>query len=85
MFDEIVEPRTSKLKRYSVFASIFYLGLGAFELVKYRSTHSSDHATTGALWLVTGMLWAYRFRHAGEPRIIKLQINPSTEPDNDES
>jgi hypothetical protein len=85
MVDGIAEPQTSRLKRYSVFLSIFYFGLGAFELVKYLSPHNSDHAMTGAWWLVTGVLWAYRFRHLGEPRIVKLQIDLPNEPDDDES
>jgi hypothetical protein len=84
MFDQIVEPRISKLRRYSVFLSICYFGLAAFNLFDYRATHNSDHVMTGVVWLVAGMVWGYRFRHVGEPQIVKLHLSLPEEPNDDQ-
>jgi hypothetical protein len=79
MFDEVSESITSKLKRRTVFLSILYLGIAVAELIEFLYTHQVDHGLKAALWLVAAVLWAYRFRHFGEPQITKLDIEARTQ------
>jgi uncharacterized membrane protein HdeD (DUF308 family) len=79
MFNEISESRTSKLRRRAVVVSILYLGIGVFDLIKFRYTHISDHALWGCVWLIVGVVWWFKFRHVGEARVTKLSIDPPEE------
>ena len=75
MFEEVSESIPPRLKRSCVFLSILYLGLAVADFVKFWYTHQVDHGLRAALWLITAILWAYRFRHFGEPQLTKLDLD----------
>ena len=79
MFEEISEPRESRLRRWSAVLSVLYLGMAIFDSVQFWHRHDSTYALNGALWLVLAVVWAYKYRHVGEPQITKLGINRSQE------
>jgi hypothetical protein len=79
MFAEVSEPIASKLKRRIVFLSILYLGIAVTELIEFMYTHNVDQGLLAGLWLALAVGWAYRFRHYGEPRRTKLDIDARTE------
>jgi len=75
MFEEIYESIPSRLKRRLIFVSILYLGVAVAELVEFLYTDKVDHGLEAAVWLALAAGWAYRFRHFGEPRLTKLDID----------
>jgi hypothetical protein len=79
MFDGVPESFPSRLKRWTIFLSILYLGLALAELIKYWYTRQVDHGLMAAVWLATAVAWACRFRHFGEPQLTKLDIDEKTQ------
>jgi hypothetical protein len=78
MFEEVSNSIPSRVQRCLVFLSILYLGIAIADLVKFWYTHQVDYGLKAAIWLLTAVGWAYRFRHYGEPPLTKLDIEPPT-------
>jgi peptidoglycan/LPS O-acetylase OafA/YrhL len=74
MFEEVSEPSASRLRRRIVLLSILYFGLAIAHFIKFLYTHQVDHGLWAAVWLVAAVLWAYKFRHFGDPKLTKLDI-----------
>ncbi len=74
MFEEISESLASRLKRRTVFLSILGLGVAVWELIEFLYSHKVRHGLLAAGWLAMAVSWAYRFRHFGELRQTKLDI-----------
>ncbi len=78
MFEEVSESITSRLERRTVLLSILGLGIAVWELIEFLYTHKVRHGLLAAVWLAMAVSWAYRFRHFGEPRQTKLDIETPT-------
>jgi hypothetical protein len=75
MFGEVSESISSRLRLRIVLFSIFCLGIAVAEVVEFLYTNKVDHGLEAAVWLALAAGWAYRFRHFGEPRVSKLDID----------